>query len=168
MSGLKSISILVEEPPRSQEWGNALPILHEIRHGLERLVSTGEPSLIDLRAIPFGPGDEARLLALLGRGEVEAVVNALGETRIQETAIPGVWLIDHYNAQEERIALHLEIDRIPGILLTQAEDLAEAGPRLELILAGLGQEGGWTAMAQGGEAPPPLGASQRDDRREGG
>jgi len=168
MSGLKSIAVLVEGPPQSQEWGNALPILHEIRHGLERLVSTGEPSLIDLRAIPFGPGDEARLLALLGRGEVEAMVNALGETRIHETAIPGVWLIDHYNAEAERIALHLEIDRIPGILLTQVEDLAEAGPRLERILANLGREADGTAMAAGGEVPSPLGASQRDDQREGG
>ena len=143
MSALDSIAIAVEIPRPAQEWGNALPILHEIRHGLERLAATGEPTLIDLRAIPFGPGDEARLLERLGRGEVEARIHALGETLIRETAIPAVWLVDFLNAEGERIALHLQIDRIPGLLMTQPEDLAEAPARLDQILQGL---------AGGGEA----------------
>jgi len=67
---------------------------------------------------------------------VEAVINALGETRIWESAIPAVWLIDHYNAEGERIALHIEIDRIPSLLMTQPEDLAEATARLDGILGG--------------------------------
>ncbi len=136
MSGPESIALAVEVPKVAQEWGNALPILHEVRHALERLATTGAPGLIDLRAIPFGPGDEARLLARLGRGEVEAVIHALGETQIWECAIPAVWVIDHYNAEGERIALHLEIDRIPSLLMTQAEDLAEATTRLDAILGG--------------------------------
>lgn len=136
MSGPQSIPLAVEVSKVAQEWGNALPILHEVRHALERLATTGAPGLIDLRAIPFGPGDEARLLARLGRGEVEAVIHALGETQIWECAIPAVWVIDHYNAEGERIALHLEIDRIPSLLMTQAEDLAEATARLDAILDG--------------------------------
>ena len=141
MSALDSIAIAVEVPRLAQEWGNALPILHEIRHGLERLAATGEPTLIDLRAIPFGPGDEARLLERLGRGEVEASIHALGETLIRETAIPAVWLLDFLNAEGERIALHLEIARVPGLLLTQPEDLAEAPARLDQILKGLAAAG---------------------------
>ena len=141
MSGPESISLAVEVSKVAQEWGNALPILHEVRHALERLATTGAPGIIDLRAIPFGPGDEARLLARLGRGEVEAVINALGETQIWECAIPAVWVIDHYNAEGERIALHLEIDRIPSLLMTQAEDLAEATERLDAILGGEGGVG---------------------------
>ncbi len=137
MSALDSIPIAVEAPRPAQEWGNALPILHEIRHGLERLAASGEPTVIDLRAIPFGPGDEARLLERLGRGEVEANIHALGETLIRETAIPAVWLLDFLNAEGERIALHLEIARVPGLLLTQPEDLAEAPARLDQILKGL-------------------------------
>ncbi len=136
MSGPQSIPLAVEVSNVAQEWGNALPILHEVRHALERLATTGLPGIIDLRAIPFGPGDEARLLARLGRGEVEAVIHALGETQIWECAIPAVWVIDHYNAEGERIALHLEIDRIPSLLMTQAEDLAEATARLDAILGG--------------------------------
>ncbi len=137
MSALDSIAIAVATPRPAQDWGNALPILHEIRHGLERLAATGEPTVIDLRAIPFGPGDEARLLERLGRGEVEANIHALGETLIRETAIPAVWLLDFLNAEGERIALHLEIARVPGLLLTQPEDLAEAPARLDQILKGL-------------------------------
>ena len=141
MSGLGSAALAVEVSNVAQEWGNALPILHEVRHALERLATTGLPGIIDLRAIPFGPGDEARLLARLGRGEVEAVINALGETRIWESAIPAVWLIDHYNVEGERIALQIEIDRIPSLLLTQPEDLAEATARLDRILGGEGSVG---------------------------
>ncbi|MFZ1575350.1 MAG: hydrogenase expression/formation C-terminal domain-containing protein [Chromatiaceae bacterium] len=141
MPGLGSTTLAVEVSHVAQEWGNALPILHEVRHALERLATTGLPGIIDLRAIPFGPGDEARLLARLGRGEVEAVINALGETRIWESAIPAVWLIDHYNAEGERIALHIEIDRIPSLLPTQPEDLAEATARLDRILGGEGSVG---------------------------
>lgn len=156
MSALDNIAIAVESPPVAPDWGNALPILHEIRHGLERLVLTGEPTVIDLRAIPFGPGDEARLLQRLGRGEVEASVHALGESHIWESAIPGVWLIDHRNTEGERLALHIEVDRIPTILLAQPEDLAEAATRLGSLLEGSG------AGAEAGHAPPPLAAAEAD------
>jgi hydrogenase-1 operon protein HyaF len=135
MSRPEDIAVRVEQAiPGASAWGNALPIMHEIRHGLERLAETGEPSLIDLHAIPFGPGDEERLLDLLGRGEVEARLEALGTTRIWESAVPAVWLVDHANADGERIALHIEISRIPGILCAQAEDIETAASLLEARL----------------------------------
>ena len=114
--------------------GNAVPIVYEIRHALERLVSTGESSTIDLNGIPFGPGDEERLVALLGTGEVEATVDALGPTRIRETAIPGVWLIDHRNPEAERLALHIEVTTAPKLLRTQTQDLARAVAELDVRL----------------------------------
>jgi len=135
MSGLENIAVSVDSGiPTAQEWGNALPILHEIRHGLERLASAGEPTIIDLRAIPFGPGDEERLLALLGRGEVQATLEALGTTHIWESGVPAVWLVDHYNREDERVALHIEINRIPDILCAQTEDIADAVARLDARL----------------------------------
>jgi len=136
MNGYKGTGLLVEDR-RSEptEWGNALPILHEIRHGLCRLNETGEPTLIDLHALPFGPGDEERLLALLGPGEVEARIDTLGHTRIWETAFPGVWLVDHRNAHEERLALHIEISSVPEILRSQREDVADALTRLDARIA---------------------------------
>jgi hydrogenase-1 operon protein HyaF len=135
MSSLNNIGVTVEQGDlNASDWGNALPILHEIRYRLEQLATSGESSLIDLRAIPFGPGDEDRLLELLGRGEVQASIEALGTTRIWESAIPAVWLVDHYNGDGERIALHVEISRIPEILCTPPEDADEAVGRLDARL----------------------------------
>ena len=124
MSGLHSIPIRVEtDPAPLADRGNAIPILHEVRHALARLAQTGEETRIDLSSIPFGPGDEERLLELLGIGEVAATVEALGPTLVRETAVPGVWLLDYRNAEGERLALHLEIAGIPEILRTPREEL---------------------------------------------
>ncbi len=144
MSGLHSIPVRVESDPGPHtEHGNAVPILHEIRHALGRLIESDAETRIDLNAIPFGPGDEERLVGLLGMGEVSASVEALGPTRVQETAVPGVWLVDYRNAEGERLALHLEVAAIPGILRTQREDLDTAIAELD-------------ARLQSGQAAPRL------------
>ncbi|MCU7858083.1 MAG: hydrogenase expression/formation protein, partial [Candidatus Thiodiazotropha sp. (ex Lucinoma borealis)] len=49
---------------------------------------------------------------------------------ICETLYPGVWLIDHYNAEGERIALNVEINRVPEIVQSQPEDISDAIIRL--------------------------------------
>jgi len=134
MSGLSSIPVRVAADGGACH-GNALAILHEVRHALERLISTGEATRIDLHALPFGAGDEAWLAALLGTGEVRATIEALGPTSVQETAIPGVWLVDYRNAEGQRLALHLEITRIPGILRTQCRELDTAVAALEARLS---------------------------------
>jgi hydrogenase-1 operon protein HyaF len=135
MLGLEGIPVQIDSRPQPiHERGNALPIVHEVRHALERLIATGEGTQIDLNAIPFGPGDEERLTTLLGTGEVSATIEALGPTRIQETAIPGVWLVDYRNAEGQRLALHIEIATIPGILAAQSEDLATAIATLDARL----------------------------------
>ncbi len=130
MSGLDPISVIIESnvscAGMPQDCGNALPILHEIRHALERLISTGEETRIDLNAMPFGPGDLDCLKALLGTGEVHATVEAMGLTLIQETAIPGVWLVDYQNSDARRLTLQIEIASVPEILRPQPLDLAEA------------------------------------------
>jgi hydrogenase-1 operon protein HyaF len=136
MSGLNVIPIIVAEPdPNPDDWGNALPILHEVRHGLRRLAHTGESRVIDLHAMPFGPGDEARLLAILGQGEVTARIDALGSSRVWETAFPGVWLVEHRNTEGERLTLHIEISSVPEILRSQREDIADALDRLDARLS---------------------------------
>ena len=57
--------------------GNAEPILHEIRHAVARLLENGEATVIDLRAMPFGPGDEQRFEEVIGEGAVAATVEEL-------------------------------------------------------------------------------------------
>jgi hydrogenase-1 operon protein HyaF len=142
MSGFRDIGVRVEERRADRaDWGNALPILHEVRHALRHFRETGEPTLIDLHALPFGPGDEGRLLDILGRGEVTAHIDALGPTRVWETAFPGVWLVDHRNPQDERLALHIEIGQVPEILRSQGEDVADAIARLDARIADLA--GAW-------------------------
>lgn len=142
MSGLNAIPIVVaERDPDPADWGNALPILHEVRHGLRRLAETGETTVIDLHAMPFGPGDEARLLAILGRGEVDASIQVLGPSRVWETAFPGVWLVEHRNAENDRLTLQLEISSVPEILRSQGEDIVDAIARLD---ARLGSDAGIT------------------------
>jgi len=132
MPRLGDISTRVEpSPPPTQAYGNALPILTEIRHAVARLAEIGEPSCIDLAAIPFGQGDEDRLMELLGRGEVQANIDALGPTRIWETSFPGVWVLDYANAEDQRIALQVEVDEVPRILRAQGPDLQDAVAALD-------------------------------------
>jgi hydrogenase-1 operon protein HyaF len=119
------------------EFGNALPILNEIRHALHRLAEHAEPTRIDLAAIPFGPGDEERLMALLGRGEVEATINALGPTRLWETRFPGVWVVDYANADGQRLALQIEIDEVPQMLRTQPADIKDSLTSLDRELSAI-------------------------------
>lgn len=118
-----------------REHGHARPILHEIRHALERLLATGEETRIDLQSMPFGPGDLERLTATLGLGEVQARVEALGPTLIRETAIPGVWLVDYRNLEDQRLSYQIEIATLPEILRPRPEDLAESLDALDSRLS---------------------------------
>ncbi len=102
--------------------GNALPILSEVLEALGQLVENGRTTVIDLGAIPFTGGDENLLHEILGTGEVNAVLNAMGESHVQETEIPGVWRVDHYDQTGETQSRFIEIAVIPEILKTQIED----------------------------------------------
>ncbi|MDV7145427.1 hydrogenase expression/formation C-terminal domain-containing protein [Tropicimonas sp. TH_r6] len=102
--------------------GNAPPILSEILDALGRLIDRAEPTVIDLGAIPFTGGDEKVLQEILGNGEVNAVLDAMGESHVQETGIPGVWRVDHCDPKGEIQSRFIEITFVPDILKTQSED----------------------------------------------
>ena len=93
-AGLAGISVAVEI-----DSGNIPLLLHELRHALERLLADGTPHALDLRAIPLAPGEEDRLLAALGEGELVAELDAQGRSEIRECAYPGVWRISHWNTR---------------------------------------------------------------------
>lgn len=118
MANLESIAVRVEHAT-----GNVVPILHEVRHALQRLQETNEPTVIDLLAMPMAPGEEEQLEAVLGPGEIKAQLDALGPSEICETGIAGVWLVTHYNADRERVGQFLEITRLPAILESQDADM---------------------------------------------
>jgi hydrogenase-1 operon protein HyaF len=110
---------------------NVLPLLHEIRHALGKWLESGEPTVIDLRAIPMAPGEEHQLVARLGSGEIHARLSALGDSEIVETAYPGVWLVTHCNTAEEVIGRYIEVCDMPQILKAPQEDIRAGLQRLE-------------------------------------
>ena len=105
---------------------NVKPILHEIRHALQKLVDAGETSIIDLRSIPLAPGEEQAILDTLGRGEVHARLDVLGPSEVYETRFSGVWLVTHYNDSDSIISRFIEVTEIPDVLKAQHEDIGHA------------------------------------------
>lgn len=118
MKSLDDIAVTLEHPT-----GNVRPLLAEIRHALERLIDTGEPTAIDLRSIPLAPTEEAEIVEALGEGEVRAELHVLGPSEIRETAIGGVWLVTHRNASGEIAGKFIEVTRMPQILESQEADM---------------------------------------------
>ncbi len=116
--------------------GNVLPLLHEVRHALERLLATGEETTIDLGGLPLAPGEFDRIAETLGQGEVSAVLEALGPSDIRETRYSGVWLVTHRNAAGELMGHYIEVTRMPAILLAQDADMRQGLDGLQQALAG--------------------------------
>ena len=105
---------------------NVKPILHEIRHALEKLLNDGETSIIDLRSIPLAPGEEETIINSLGHGEVHARLDVLGSSEIYETRFTGVWLVTHYNEEDSIVSRFIEVTEIPDVLKSQREDVTHA------------------------------------------
>ena len=113
---------------------NVKPLLHEIKHALDNLIETGQTSIIDLRSIPLAPGEEDKILSTLGQGEVLAKLNALGLSEVIETQYAGVWLVTHYNDENNIISRFIEVTTMPEILCSQTEDIMKAYSSLSLDL----------------------------------
>ena len=131
MSGLDSIPVITE----GARTENLKPLLREIEQALRELIDDARETVIDLAAMPFSAQDEQDLKSYLGSGEVIATMNAFGPTSIEETGVSGVWWVEHKNAEGKRLTLHLEITRIPAIMMTPADDLNEALARLRSSLS---------------------------------
>ena len=127
MSSLESIPVQIEGgPDGAYRTDNLKPLLLQVEQALQDLLDHAAETIIDLTAMPFSAQDEQDLRDCLGRGEVTASVDAFGPTLIQETGFPGVWLVDHQDAEQRRLTLHLEVARVPGILATPHDDLADS------------------------------------------
>lgn len=113
---------------------NVEPLLHEVKHALDNLIKNDETTIIDLRSIPLAPGEEDKILHSLGRGEIYAQLSALGPSEIVETQYAGVWVITHYNDDNDIISRFIEITTMPEILCSQAEDVVAAYHRLVTYL----------------------------------
>ena len=125
MTALERIGIATET-----RYGNVRPLLNEIAHALDRLLDSGDPTVIDLAGLPFGPGELEELEAELGTGELTAELDALGISRIRETAYPGVWWLEHRNASGQVVGRYIEVTRTPDILISQEPDITAGRARL--------------------------------------
>ncbi|MGB5180185.1 MAG: hydrogenase expression/formation protein [Gammaproteobacteria bacterium] len=110
---------------------NVQPLLHEIRHALVRLLDDDGHTVIDLRSLPLAPGEEEQLLDKLGQGEVTARLQALGPTEIVETRYPGVWVVVHFNSDNEVIGKFIEVCDFPDLLRSQQQDIRQGLEQLQ-------------------------------------
>ncbi len=116
------------------ETGNLPPLLHQIRHALQRLLERGETTTIDLRRMPLSAAERERLRRFLGRGEVSVRLEALGESDILESAFPGVWLVTHRDVQGGVMGEFIEIATVPGLLAAGPDDLKDAVGAIQAAL----------------------------------
>ena len=136
MNHLKGIPVTVDGavPEAALSHGNATPLLHEVEVLLSDLLSTGKAASIDLRSLPMLPDDYEKLREALGDGEVSATVDAMGPTRVRETAFHGVWWVTHYNSEDAVIAEFIEVTYVPEILRTHPADARLDLDRLRSLL----------------------------------
>lgn len=141
MSGLDHIGVQVVTALDDGARSYVPALLREIEALLAELVASGRNGRIDLRSLPLLPGDDARLAAVLGDGEVDADIQATGGTRVRETGVAGVWWVTHANADGETVAEFIEVALVPEILKTHPEDARTGLARLRERLAELIPEG---------------------------
>jgi hydrogenase-1 operon protein HyaF len=144
MTALDGIAVKVELAT-----GNVEPLLHEIRHALKRVAEGKEGTIIDLRALPLAPGEEERIEAVLGEGEVRAELDTLGRTVFQETSYSGVWLVTHRNTEKAVLTRFIEVTRMPELLKSQRADIERGISRLEAELTVSSKAGGSPRKAVG-------------------
>ena len=113
--------------------GGVIAILVELAALLERFAEDHEPAVIDLRSLPMSPQDRADLQRALGRGEVQATVDADGLSTVRETGVAGIWWVEHRDDQGELTAESLEVTRIPDFLATAPDEIAAGGRALRQI-----------------------------------
>jgi hydrogenase-1 operon protein HyaF len=127
---LRSIEVRVE-----QSSGNLEPLLNEIRHAVAVLLGEGRTTCIDLKGIPLAPGEEERILEVLGTGEARVELSIMGSSQVVETSFPGVWVVTHHDAQGALLTRFVEIARVPDIVCSQDVDIAAGLARLTESLA---------------------------------
>lgn len=155
MSVLDSIPVIVNGSSFEGARGNARPILHEIRHALNKLLDTGEETIVDLYSLPMAPADEQELREALGTGEIEVRLDAFGTSTIRETSFPGVWLVEHFDPEQRPIAKFIEVTLIPSIVKSDPADVRDGLVRLA---NGLSED----------QEPPQAAADSVGDNHSGG
>ena len=128
---------IVNTPGEPGLSGNAPPLLHELVEHVRRLLESGEPSAIDLSALPLTPADLDWLRDKLGSGEISITLQASGESTLSETACPGVWWVTHRNEQGAITSQFIEVAFVPELAKAHPQDVAIGQEQLELLISDL-------------------------------
>jgi hydrogenase-1 operon protein HyaF len=115
--------VLGNEDP-NQVPPNVIALLHEITTHLGKLISDNQTEVIDLMGF-LSDSEREALKHILGEGEVFVKLEALGESTLYETLIPGVWWISHTSIDNNPISENIEITRIPAILKSDELDIRD-------------------------------------------
>jgi hydrogenase-1 operon protein HyaF len=115
--------VLGNEDP-NQVPPNVIALLHEITTHLGKLISDNQTEVIDLMGF-LSDSEREALKHILGEGEVFVKLEALGESTLYETLIPGVWWISHTSIDNKHISENIEITRIPAILKSDELDIRD-------------------------------------------
>jgi hydrogenase-1 operon protein HyaF len=135
---IANIPIQVEIPQQPNGLAIVKTLLRELDGNLQLLLSQGQNSIIDLRALPPLGVDGYQLLRdVLGEGEVNATITSFGRSLIQETAISGIWWVSHYNQDDELLTEFIEVCYFPEVLKTQKDDVAIGVKKLSNLLNGI-------------------------------
>jgi hydrogenase-1 operon protein HyaF len=134
---LDAIPIHVIHPPSGEPGlsGNAPPLLREVAEQVKHLLESGEPSAIDLSALPLTPADLDWLQEKLGAGEIAVTLQANGESTLNETACPGVWWVTHHNEQGAVTSQLIEVAFVPELVKAHPQDVAIGLETLELLIS---------------------------------
>lgn len=122
---LENIQIKLEAADTSSI-GSVNALLSEIAACLSKLITSGETSSIDLRSLPFAPGEYTQLQQTLGQGEVRVRIEAIDTSDVIETQYSGVWWVTHYAADQQVAAEFIEVTYVPEILKTHPADARRA------------------------------------------
>jgi hydrogenase-1 operon protein HyaF len=127
---MNSINIPVEIFDAGQrQMGEAL--LRELLAYLQALVECGECQTIDLHGLPLDETGQQWLKDRLGRGEVVATLDSMGQSTVYETTFSGIWWVSHHDPEGKLISEFLEVCWIPGILQSQRADVEHSLALLE-------------------------------------
>lgn len=116
----RTIPIQVEQPVSLSQ---ILPVLHEITHAINQLLEHHQETALDLLNLPLSDVDKQELLKILGKGEIVAHLNALGNSTLWESAFPGVWIVEHRDIEQRLLSQLIEITMIPNILKAHPDDV---------------------------------------------
>lgn len=133
------IPLHVESPPPEGQdilGGGVRALGYEIAARLQVLHETGQSAAIDIKTLPMAAGEFESFRQMLGQGEVDFTLELDGQSRIRETAFPGVWWIQHKDPEGQVVAEHIEINHVPDILRVPPEEIGHAVDALRARLNG--------------------------------